>query len=238
MGEPGVPAGLSRQKSWVQIPSVPQNALVAQWTVAFVSEAKGRWFESSRARYLLVMQVRNGIPGWFNFSPFYDEMVDHLPQNSHIVEVGVLFGCSSVYLASRLKQKGKHAQLDLVDTFDINNLGTEGRPIADKHGGFRQAFETYRRGTDLDAPNVRVLQMKGVSAAWQYDKESLDFVFLDGDHSTENVRMEIEAFKPRIKKGGILAGHDIVMESVRTAVLASFPTISRREGNIWFKKIE
>lgn len=36
----------------------------------------------------------------------------------------------------------------------------------------------------------------------------LDFVFIDGDHSYEGVKIDLEKYVPKIKSGGILAGHD------------------------------
>ena len=72
------------------------------------------------------MKVRGGIPGWFNFAPFYDEIADWLPREAHLVEVGVLFGCSAKYLAEVLLARGKNdCQFDLVDSFDDNNLSAE-----------------------------------------------------------------------------------------------------------------
>ena len=35
-----------------------------------------------------------------------------------------------------------------------------------------------------------------------------DFVFLDGDHAYDSVAPEIEAFRPLVRPGGVLAGHD------------------------------
>mmetsp|Transcript_12143 Transcript_12143/g.38332 ORF Transcript_12143/g.38332 Transcript_12143/m.38332 type:complete len:206 (+) Transcript_12143:678-1295(+) len=36
----------------------------------------------------------------------------------------------------------------------------------------------------------------------------LDFVFIDGPHTYQNVRRDIQLWQPRIRPGGILAGHD------------------------------
>lgn len=184
------------------------------------------------------MRQRWGIPGWFNFSGFYDEVADMLPSPSHIVEVGVLFGCSASYLAKRLRTQGKDFYFDLVDTFDEKNLGSEARPVVDLHKSFRKAFDHYAKATGLDGSNIRVRQVTGLNAAWTYPMESLDFVFLDGDHSETNVRMEIEAFRPRMKQGAILAGHDIQDERVMRAVTHSFGTAwEQKPGNVWMKRI-
>ena len=43
-------------------------------------------------------------------------------------------------------------------------------------------------------------------------------MYLDGDHQTDAVVADIDAWKPKIRKGGILAGHDINMEKVHNAL--------------------
>jgi len=37
---------------------------------------------------------------------------------------------------------------------------------------------------------------------------SLDFCFIDGDHRYEAVKEDIIAWTPKLRKGGILSGHD------------------------------
>jgi predicted O-methyltransferase YrrM len=38
----------------------------------------------------------------------------------------------------------------------------------------------------------------------------LDFLFIDGDHSYEGVKKDFEMYSPLVRKGGIIAFHDIV----------------------------
>merc|ERR1712039_359511 len=38
--------------------------------------------------------------------------------------------------------------------------------------------------------------------------EALDFVFVDGPHTYRNVRNDLELWVPRVRPGGIIAGHD------------------------------
>jgi predicted O-methyltransferase YrrM len=42
----------------------------------------------------------------------------------------------------------------------------------------------------------------------QFEDESLDVVFIDLTHTYESVKQDIELWLPKVKKGGILAGHD------------------------------
>lgn len=45
-------------------------------------------------------------------------------------------------------------------------------------------------------------------AAEQVENESLDFVFIDADHSEEGVTNDIKNWGPKVKLGGFIIGHD------------------------------
>lgn len=46
------------------------------------------------------------------------------------------------------------------------------------------------------------------AAAKLYPGRTFDFVYIDADHSEYAVRADIAAWWPRVRQGGILAGHD------------------------------
>jgi predicted O-methyltransferase YrrM len=50
--------------------------------------------------------------------------------------------------------------------------------------------------------------MTSLEAAGLYKDNSLDFVLLDASHTYEDVKADIQAWLPKIKSGGILAGDD------------------------------
>lgn len=66
-----------------------------------------------------------------------------------------------------------------------------------------------RTGQRLSGFGDRVQQIRldSVEAA-PHINEPLDFVYIDGDHSYEGVRADLEAYFPLIREGGIIAGHD------------------------------
>jgi len=45
-------------------------------------------------------------------------------------------------------------------------------------------------------------------AALDFEHESIDMVFIDGNHSYEYVLHDMENWTPLVRKGGIVAGHD------------------------------
>ena len=57
-------------------------------------------------------------------------------------------------------------------------------------------------------PHVRKLKMKSVDALAHFPDGSLDFVYIDADHHYAFVSADIRAWKSKLRRGGILAGHD------------------------------
>jgi len=54
-------------------------------------------------------------------------------------------------------------------------------------------------------------------AAAKIQDESQDFVYVDGNHSYEFVKKDLELYWPKIKSGGLLAGHDYNYWAVKKA---------------------
>lgn len=57
-------------------------------------------------------------------------------------------------------------------------------------------------------PNVRFIRKFSVDAARDIPDGSLDFVYLDGNHNIQNVIADLAAWSPKVRPGGIIAGHD------------------------------
>jgi predicted O-methyltransferase YrrM len=63
------------------------------------------------------------------------------------------------------------------------------------------------------------------------------FVFVDGDHSYKSCKRDIELWRPKVRPGGLLCGHDINWLSVRTAVeemLPGFEYNDKTEDYMWW----
>ena len=72
-----------------------------------------------------------------------------------------------------------------------------------------------------------------------FKDESVDFIWVDADHHYESVKKDIDYWYPKLKKGGIIAGHDYTEEGVRRAVWEFFPcyTVWPTRNDCWsFKK--
>ena len=69
--------------------------------------------------------------------------------------------------------------------------------------------------------NVEILRLTSEEAAPKIPDESLDFAYIDANHSYQFVKRDIELWWPKVKQHGILAGHDYLIPAVANAVVNS-----------------
>lgn len=150
------------------------------------------------------------VPGHFSFGSFYDWVVDQAQPGAHFVEVGVFYGRSLIYLAQRAQHEGKSIIIDGIDSFN--------------HPAFLSASEKMCRHF-LDLTNttnlITLTVMDQIAAAATYADNSLDMVLLDADHSFNGTLDGIQAFLPKVKSGGIIAGDDYDLSGFTHVVRAA-----------------
>lgn len=82
-------------------------------------------------------------------------------------------------------------------------LNAHGWNHEDKYQKFLNWRDQYALGDRLS-----ICRMDSLEAAKEVADESLDFVFIDADHSYEGCRADIHAWSPKVRHGGMIAGHD------------------------------
>jgi len=55
---------------------------------------------------------------------------------------------------------------------------------------------------------IRKLRQPSTQAALRVHPGTLDFIYIDGDHSYEGVRADLLMFMPAMRRGAVMAGHD------------------------------
>ena len=157
---------------------------------------------------------------YFNFTTLYRDMIKRFGNNSHFVELGGFKGKSTAYMAVEIINSGKNIKFDCIDLFVDCPQGT-GEEI-------KTAFFT---NIEPVKDVVTIIVKDSVEAAGYYGDASLEFVFIDADHTYEGVKRDIQAWLPKIKSGGILAGHDFRWEGVGKAVRELLPNTIEYPGN-------
>jgi len=152
------------------------------------------------------------IQGWFSFSQLYSNVVQKFPEGSHFVEVGVWKGTSAAYMGVEIINSGKKIKFDCIDPFV---------PVGDEMPEFKITHEdlknTFIENMKPLEGYYNLITIGSPECAEAYEDKSVDFVFIDGDHSYDAVVRDIKAWGPKIKPGGILSGHDYDMPDVKRA---------------------
>ncbi len=148
------------------------------------------------------------VPGMFDFAAVYDAAVAAASDGAVFVEVGCLVGRSTCYLAAKIRESGKAITLYAVDTGRGSASDTTGQTIAPSLGG-SLAGVLHRNliGCGVDEIVVPILTTS-IQAAGLFQPSSVDFCFIDADHTYASVLADLHAWWPKVKPGGTLAGHD------------------------------
>ena len=168
---------------------------------------------------------------WFNYQDVYKRIVESVPSGGHIVEVGAWKGASTSYLA--VEAQHKKMRIDVVDTWAGSKEHMEMSEVIGN-----SVFGTFVDNLRPLINYINPIRTDSVIASKMYDEESLDAVFIDADHRYESVKADILAWMPKIKKGGILSGHDYidihngVIRAVNE-ILSGFETIECSSNKCW-----
>ena len=131
----------------------------------------------------------------FDFSQFYNEVAELMPNNCRVMEIGVADGDSALYLAHNLYKLGKVFKMYMVENMD--------------YGGFFQMKTLYENIIQSGLGEyIEVIPKDSLEAVKDFNDQFLDFVFLDSSHLYEPTKKEIVGWFEKIKHNGIFAGHD------------------------------
>ena len=149
-------------------------------------------------------------------------------------EIGVKFGQNASNILKWLSVK----KMYLVDSYPAYE--EDGKII---NPGDKGTGKLDRRLKDYKDKVVWIKKLS-VEAAKDIADNSLDFVYIHARLDYEFVRDDIMAWTPKVKIGGMVAGHDIERESVLKAVreygrkYPSVNPISTMDSDWWFWKVE
>lgn len=147
-------------------------------------------------RYLVPMPImlpieRNaGLPSLFNELGF---------------KVGAEIGVSKGRYSKWLLSKIKGLKLYLIDPWEVYGRYVE----MNNAEGQRMYDDIYEQAkVRLKGKNVEFIKKYSVDAVKDFPDESLDFVYIDANHTFEYVIHDIAEWEKKVKYGGIVSGHD------------------------------
>jgi len=142
-------------------------------------------------------------------APFQEKHVQHLvslpdrvamlrllPANGVVAEIGVNEGDFSAQILRYCTPK----KFILIDVWASKRY----------HGGLFDQVKT-RFNSELTSGQMEIIRKYSFDAIADCADVFFDWVYLDTDHSYETTQRELELLRPKMKPGGIIAGHDYII---------------------------
>lgn len=139
------------------------------------------------------------------------EKISKMGPNVKGIEIGVSTGFNSYIMIEECPNISKIVGIDPFEGYqDWSSF------IPQDHMDFMYTvfLDNYEHMKD----KFELIKLKSSAAATRLKNEDYDFVFIDGDHSLRAVLTDLDKYVPKIKKGGLIAGHDIGLQGVHMAV--------------------
>lgn len=133
------------------------------------------------------------------------KLITYLPENFEMAEIGSYSGESTVIFA----QKAKF--ISAIDPWENNYDRTDKSSSIFPMSVVENSFDERTRMFT----NIKKVKLASVQAAELFESKSLDFVYVDGLHTYSGVKQDILSWLPKIKKKGLIGGHDYTRRPAR-----------------------
>ncbi len=171
------------------------------------------------------------IPSYCDYHWFYEMIFKNIPEGGSTIEVGVWFGHGVAFMSHLSKESKKKLNVYAVDTFKGSNEPTH-KKVVESHGGnIYFQFDDYMKQTGSD---VVALIGESMQMSEHFEDNSIDFIYLDASHDYENVCKDIISWMPKVKEGGVLAGHDYNSWGGVTQAVNELLPGKQTEKNVWW----
>lgn len=174
----------------------------------------------------------------------WDILVNLLRDRNHEVgaEIGVFEGDTTVHLLTRLPNLKKFIWVDPFEHYPEHTATLKPSKPKFYDADFIAIEKKFRTLVDRHKKSIEIIPVKMYShtAVRYIQNESLDFAFIDGNHAYDYVKTDIENWLPKIKVGGILAGHDYNVKGyknrfgVNRAVKEAFGNKFDFKNHVWW----
>ena len=140
------------------------------------------------------------------------QFIQQLPNNCIIVEVGSYAGHSAELFLNSNKIKTLYCIDPWCNGYDDKDSASESDMIE-----VENSFDTLVLNK---FDNVIKLKHTSKDAVKLFEDESLDCVYIDANHQYEAVKEDILLWLPKVKKNGIISGHDYWITNYASPKLA------------------
>lgn len=189
-------------------PCATVNETPKRWALTALLESSSLpWANALKALYAHEMS----FPG--SISPTAGEMLRTLVLNIapvNVVEIGCFMGASTLWMASALQELRGTRQLHSIDLFHAHGPNDFTQTVLEKPLAYVQEKVNQSGFTDL--VNLHAGDSKILADQVGQTVPSIEFLFIDGDHTVEGCYADFMIMEKYVATGGYILLHDIFPE--------------------------
>lgn len=160
----------------------------------------------------------------------WEELISRIPVAVETVgaEVGVWKGATAQQVLQK-RPLNLHIMVDPWKRPDENSRYAKASGVVQKKDQeeFEEAFAEVQSIAKRYGKRAIIMREYSKDAVGKIEDHSLDYVFIDAEHTYEGVKEDIEFWLPKVKHGGWIGGHDYdnlpSHPGVKKAVDEAFP---------------
>jgi hypothetical protein len=129
--------------------------------------------------------------------------------------IGVEIGVHTRGFSSNILKLIKPAKLFLIDPWKYEPYpryrnSVYGSQNQQQQDGMDTRYNRVcnRFSKEIEAGVVTILRQSSAEAANYFDSNSVDWVYIDGNHTYEFVKQDLQLYFPKVKAGGFICGDD------------------------------
>ena len=151
--------------------------------------------------------------------------------------VGLEIGCSLGHTAIHFMHNFPNLKLYGIDPY-IEYTDWNGNYLPPEH--HIENLEFFNKNIEPFKKQHTLYQETSDNVIDKFEDESLDFIFIDGLHTYEQVLKDCRNYYSKVKSGGIFSGHDYnVIPAVNKAVIEfaneiKIPQIFSTDVDVWY----
>ena len=174
----------------------------------------------------------------FDFSKFSNPKCSGFGLGELLIDklnpVGVEIGCAEGNTTWFLLNVHPTLNLTSIDPY-VTYVDWNGNNLNDRERFYELVTERFASFSD----RFTLIRDYSDNVVDQFEDESLDFIFIDGLHTYEQVKKDCENYYSKVKPGGIFAGHDFtVISEVNRAVTEFAKSVKKQikttEVDVWY----
>jgi cephalosporin hydroxylase len=175
-------------------------------------------------REALGPQMTQGLVDMCEYMVGPSDVIFSIPRHTWEITKSVMYEIGSFAGESAVIWARYFTTVHCVDPWAFDDLA---RISLAYRAGIEAAFDVRAR----DAGNIVKHKARSLDVAPTVADASVDFVYIDGDHSYKAALADITEWWPKVKAGGFLGGHDYSLADVRKATADFFKRAPDRTFN-------